>query len=230
MDVGPAIPGWYGKFPPVGDFVGRRLPQKFIDLWHGWLEKGIAASKISLGDRWLDKYLNCPVWHFLLTPGVCGGSFWAGTLMSSVDKVGRYFPLTIAAEIDATIHSLATITARSEWYTALEQFSMTLLDTRTSIEDLESGLTKIPFPAPDAVYVNGARGFFQWWVNADSVSKTFHLARPDGVNELVLSAAWQGIANKAAGRTLWWTSNGQELHCFVGLPPASYFSVLLEYR
>ena len=50
---------------------------------------------------WLDGYLASPSWRFLLMPGVMDGQPWAGVLMPSVDRVGRYYPLTIARPLPA---------------------------------------------------------------------------------------------------------------------------------
>jgi type VI secretion system protein ImpM len=229
-DVASSTPGWYGKIPSVGDFASRRLPQHFIDVWHDWLQQGMAASRTFLGDGWLNQYLNSPIWRFLLTPGVCGASMWAGTLMPSVDKVGRYFPLTLAVQVEARTHSVATVTAASDWYAALERLSLAMLDINVSVDDLEHGLIGTPFPAPDDSLIEVAQEFIQWWVNEKITATVVDLSQPDAVNELVQIAAWQGLTAKGPGKSLWWTSDHPKLHCFVGLPPARYFSVLLENR
>ena len=49
--------GWYGKIPSLGDFVSRRLPASFIDIWDTWLQKAMATSREQLGEHWLDLYL-----------------------------------------------------------------------------------------------------------------------------------------------------------------------------
>lgn len=94
-----ARPGFYGKLPALGDFVSRRLPRQFIEPWDQWLQSAIAASREQLGSDWLDVYLTSPIWRFGLGAGVCGTGAWAGVLMPSVDKVGRYYPLTLAVPV-----------------------------------------------------------------------------------------------------------------------------------
>ena len=98
--LSPASAGWYGKVPSLGDFVTRRLPGSFVAAWDDWLQASIAASRATLGPRWQPLYLNCPIWRFALFPGACGPGAWAGVMMPSVDRVGRCFPLTIAATIE----------------------------------------------------------------------------------------------------------------------------------
>ena len=48
-----------------------------------------------MGDVWLEAFLEAPVWRFVLPPGLCGARAAIGLIMPSVDKVGRYFPLTL---------------------------------------------------------------------------------------------------------------------------------------
>ena len=59
----------------------------------------LAASHAALGDRWLDVYLTSPAWRFVFGPGACGPSPVIGLMAPSVDRVGRYFPLTLVAEL-----------------------------------------------------------------------------------------------------------------------------------
>ncbi len=90
--------GFYGKLPSHGDFLRRRVSDAFVGVWDGWLQECLTASRASLGDRWLDIYLTSPVWRFACAAGVCGRSPVIGVMAPSVDRVGRYFPLTLVAE------------------------------------------------------------------------------------------------------------------------------------
>ncbi len=107
----PGPPGWHGKLPALGDFVSRRLGPEFIEPWDAWLSSGLHALRSAAPATWLQAYLASPSWRFLLQPGAlpgtgagavvgagagAGSHAWAGVLMPSVDRVGRYFPLTLA--------------------------------------------------------------------------------------------------------------------------------------
>ena len=61
-----------------------------------------ATSRAALGDRWLDLYLTSPAWRFACAAGVCGPAPVVGLMAPSVDRVGRYFPLALVAEIPRT--------------------------------------------------------------------------------------------------------------------------------
>jgi type VI secretion system protein ImpM len=91
--------GFYGKLPGLGDFVSRRLPRAFIDSWDQWVQASLSASQEALAEEWLNYYLVSPIWRFVISPGLCGQNAWAGVMMPSVDKVGRYYPLTLATTI-----------------------------------------------------------------------------------------------------------------------------------
>ena len=91
--------GFYGKLPGKGDFLTRNLPRQFVDVWDDWLQSGMNAAKQVLGDEWLQVYLTSALWRFVLPPGICGESAWAGVMMPSMDRVGRYFPMTVAVEL-----------------------------------------------------------------------------------------------------------------------------------
>jgi type VI secretion system protein ImpM len=89
--------GLYGKLPARGDFVRVGLPGSFVAPWDAWLQQVVTASRDRLGGDWLPAWLEAPVWRFSLAPGLCGPASVLGVLLPSVDRVGRYFPLTLAA-------------------------------------------------------------------------------------------------------------------------------------
>jgi len=89
--------GFHGKIPARGDFVQAGLPRAFTDPWDQWMQRVVAASRSSLGEAWLPAWLEAAVWRFALTPGTCGRDAVIGLWMPSVDAVGRYYPLTLAA-------------------------------------------------------------------------------------------------------------------------------------
>ena len=97
-----ALPGWFGKLPGMGDFAHRRLPESFRSVWDQWLQRGLARLR-DRHDDWTSHYLEAPIWCFALGPQVAGEGAWIGVMMPSVDGVGRYFPITLAVEFDASV-------------------------------------------------------------------------------------------------------------------------------
>src|SRR5574337_1028442 len=101
------VAGWHGKLPALGDFASRRLDAGFVEPWDAWLSHGLARLRQQPG--WPGAYLASPSWRFVLLPGVLPGAAgegcWAGVLMPSVDRVGRYYPLTIALALPGLPHA-----------------------------------------------------------------------------------------------------------------------------
>jgi type VI secretion system protein ImpM len=120
--------GLFGKTPHVGDFVERRIHPAFRTLWDEWLQEGMAASQQALGEAWLDVYLTSPVWRFAFSAHICGEAVYAGVLVPSVDRVGRYFPLSIVASLPADISSVGLLAAGQQWFVAAEAVLLRVLE------------------------------------------------------------------------------------------------------
>jgi type VI secretion system protein ImpM len=140
------FPGLYGKIPSLGDFVTRRLPRGFIAPWETWMQEAIANSREQLGDFWLDNYLTSPMWRFALSPGICGEQGWAGILMPSVDRVGRYYPFTLAAKLDPKFNLFLFMEESESWFSRLEELAFSCLEDEFQMEALEQQLKQLGAP------------------------------------------------------------------------------------
>jgi type VI secretion system protein ImpM len=145
------IPGWYGKLPSLGDFASRRLEADFIEPWDLWLGEAMQAQRDVMGDGWLDAYLQSPPWRFVLMQGVLPGFdpnlVLAGVLMPSVDRVGRYFPLTIAASFGGLPASNVAYEGLLAWLHRLEDTALDALQDDWTIEQLEAALAGLAPPS-----------------------------------------------------------------------------------
>jgi type VI secretion system protein ImpM len=139
-------PGFYGKIPSLGDFVTRRLPRGFIAPWETWMQEAIANSREQLGDFWLDNYLTSPLWRFALTPGICGEHGWAGVLMPSVDRVGRYYPFTMAAKLDPNCNLFLFMEESEPWFARMESLALSCLEDGFLMEAFEQQLRGVGLP------------------------------------------------------------------------------------
>ena len=160
-------PGWFGKLPALGDFASRRLPDRFIARWDAWLQNGLLESRVVLGAQWLPTYLQGPILRFRIAAGVIDADGWQGVLMPSVDRVGRHFPLSIAAVCDAPV--------TDAWFTALEDCALQVLAMEQTVEDFEAALARVKrnVPVEDAVFPAVVPAVFQlglpvfgesvWW-------------------------------------------------------------------
>ena len=99
----PASTGFCGKLPARGDFVRQGLTPRQLDIWDQWCQAVIAGSRAVLAEDWRPAWLAAPVWHFFLAEGICGDAAAVGVWLPSLDKVGRYFPLSLFAQGERAI-------------------------------------------------------------------------------------------------------------------------------
>lgn len=205
--------GFYGKLASRGDFVSRGLPQTFIQPWDQWLAAGIQASQQALGERWLQAYLVSPLWRFVLAPGVCGPDALVGVLMPSIDRVGRYFPLTVAQVLAPGDSVAGVVSAADEWFEEVEAALLATLEADATFEGFEAALQ--PF--------RGARPLLQ---RARAIGE---LQRLDATTPLGRAAALAECA--CEGMSLWWGQGSERIapglmRC-QGLPRSEQFAAFL---
>lgn len=125
----------------LGDFAQRRLPPDFVEPWDAWLAAGLADWQ-SRDEGWLDQYLSSPTWRFVLSPGVIGASAWAGVLMPSCDRVGRYFPLCIAQAITLPISDTGA-QSLLDWLLKLDDLAVDALHEDWPVDQFEAELARV---------------------------------------------------------------------------------------
>lgn len=145
MNTIDSIPGFFGKLAACGDFVERRLPPDFVGAWDHWLQRCLKKSSEQLGYAWRDVYLTSPIWRFAIAAGVCSDRAWTGVFMPSVDKVGRYFPLTVACAIPDRTVPINCLHDASTWYDTLERLALDLLDADSCVDAFDMKLSTLPF-------------------------------------------------------------------------------------
>lgn len=137
---GAAAPGFFGKVRSHGDFVGRRLPHDMRAALDAWLQGGLLQSRHDLGAAWQPTWLSSPLWRFMLAPGLCGAQAWAGVMMPSVDRVGRCFPLVLAAPFERAPSLPDCLTRHAAWFVRLEDIALSSLDDDFSLEVFDAAL------------------------------------------------------------------------------------------
>ncbi|MFC6336116.1 type VI secretion system-associated protein TagF [Pseudomonas sp. CCM 7891] len=207
-------PGFYGKLADRGDFVSRGLPQSFIGPWDSWLASGLLASQSSLGAEWLNVYLVSPLWRFVLAPGVCGPDAVAGVVMPSIDRVGRYFPLTVAALLDHDTDPASVIGGPDAWFEQVEELLLGTLDAGASFEGFGDGLQALGVPEGQPRTLGSRFDSLQCFTAIDPKARMKVLAE-----------------QACEGASLWWGRGSQRispglLRC-QGLPAAGDFAQFL---
>jgi type VI secretion system protein ImpM len=202
--------GFYGKLPARGDFVRAGLPRDFTDRWDDWLQSVIAGSRALMGEAWLPAFLEAPVWRFALPPGMCGQRAALGLMLPSVDKAGRYFPLTFAAlpAAGAVLPAVGIASAASGparvWLDRCEATGRTALERDTSPQEIADALGWPDLPDGVAECFDGV-----WWSDGSlrvKPAQMFLASLPDVATYaamLGMDAASGETEQLASGETTW---------------------------
>ncbi|MFT6265304.1 MAG: type VI secretion system protein ImpM [Oleiphilaceae bacterium] len=222
----PGLVGVYGKIPAHGDFLNLNLPSDFMETWDHWLQQSILASQEVLAESWLTHFLISPVWRFVLPSGCANAQSWAGIMLPSVDKVGRYYPLTLAAPIPDQVGAIEYLSNAEVWFQWLEDTAIMTLEKGLDADELAQELTE------------------------NKVVLTFSEERPESLQsernlQRVVPLKSSGLAlngilpqlcdallkPQASNLSLWWTEGGEHVEAALLLAdqlprPVSYTAML----
>lgn len=139
----------HGKIISRGDFITRRLDATFVEPWDGWLQQTLTDCRTRHGSGWVNGYLTAPLWRFALGSSVCGPVPVLGVMMPSVDRIGRYFPLTLARNVVDDAALARTLPATGDWFERAETVALSALDEATDPEALDRAVQALgTTPAP----------------------------------------------------------------------------------
>lgn len=221
-------PGFFGKVRTHGDFVTRRLPAAFVTPWDACLQEGMLFAQKWFGAQWLPVYLNAPVWCFALGAGICGESVWAGVLMPGVDRVGRYFPFTIAAPV-ACDDAAAWLDGAQSWYDEAARRALSTLADDFVLERFDAELDEWgPLTAASAEH--GATTPWRWCAVDEAQEEAQEEADEDEAEQRGFSALL--AESTEAGSGAWWTQGSSAVPASLrsgrGLPDGARFVGLLD--
>lgn len=135
--------GFYGKLPAHGDFVSRGLGPKQITVLDGWLQSAVASAQSELGEAWLERYLQTPAWRFVFSSGVIDAFAWAGLLLPSVDRVGRYFPIMALVNLPPSTCLSEFLCMQQTWFAGLEDRLRSALHGRVQIDGIVDSIDEL---------------------------------------------------------------------------------------
>ena len=214
-------PGFFGKLPARGDFVGRRLDQAFRTGFDEWLQKSIATSKRQLGGAWMPAYLNTPIWRFVLGPNLCGEVPSLGVMMPSVDRVGRYFPLVLAAQLPGCLSPGTVFHSARPWFEAAEQLILTTLDDSFDFDAFDRDVLAIGVPDYARAGDEARRGALR-----------LDLHETGDMSPTYARILDQVLMGNNVPFSLWWTQGSERVRPSVllspGLPAPANFAAFLD--
>ena len=199
--------GFFGKLPSHGDFVSRRLSRDFLDVWDAWLQRCIAESKATLGENWLNVYLTSPIWRFAMTPGACGDEAHVGVLTPSVDRVGRYFPLSIVASAPDSAPALSIANAAGDWFERAEALLLTVLEENAP--DFDAFDKSVALMTLDKLAVDATIDVAV--DTSGSAARSWRLSIPDGatLGAVACRLVDKIIADEVGPYSIWWTEGSE---------------------
>ena len=224
--------GFFGKLPSAGDFVQRRLPAAFVDVWDRHFESAVAESRQALGGLWHDAYHASPVWRFLLAGGVCGESAWAGVMGPGADRVGRCFPMVVAAPIAADEGAVMRVLHDGgRWFDAVEQVhNAAQCDPAIGVDAFDGQLAALASPLDGAT----SNAIVEFPHGVDwRVADHWRLPLPAQIAaDAFLGGLWAQLSASTDGRCLWWTAGGERVPASVlitnGLPQPEAYAGFLD--
>ncbi|MDK4741187.1 type VI secretion system-associated protein TagF [Rhizobium sp. CNPSo 3464] len=161
--------GFFGKLPTHGDFVSTALGRRFQIELDRWIQDGLGAMEPTLGKDWRRLFHACPPWRFAIAGGVWSPAAVAGVLLPSKDRVGRSFPLIIAAQLHRFTGRLRDICEDDIWFTAAEALAETSTKSDFDMPRFIEGVRRLRLPIPnirptdDAVSPDIGAPASLWW-------------------------------------------------------------------
>ncbi len=181
-----AAPGFFGKVPARGDFLVRRTPAGFQTAWETWLSTLVVAARSGLGAAWPHAWLTAPLWHFTLGRDIVGPFGAAGVLLASVDRVGRFFPLSIIGAAAPRSDLRA-----DDWARTAEALALGALEDDFDPDRLDAVLRELG-PPPAVTGMQRTGGVWRLSIEDDWPARPF-----DALSE----SAW---LPPGPGQSAWW--------------------------
>ncbi len=207
-------PGFFGKVTSHGDFVTRRLPVTVVEACDRWLQQCMVASRSQLGGDWLAHYLTSPIWRFAIAEGIVDEQAWAGVMMPSVDRVGRHFPLMLAAPVAAGVPLVDWVSKGRGWLDGLEDLARSSLSADFVLDAFDRALATLPAPAAVHASTPPVNG---WRLPMPDIARAPY-------------ALLQVLA-RGEGCSLWWSEGSPSVEPSMlacsGLPAPSGFAAML---
>jgi len=219
--------GLYGKLPAHGDFITRELPPGFVNIWDEWLQRGMLCSQEELGENWLDIYLTSPIWRFAFSSGVIDENSWAGVMIPSVDRVGRYFPFTLLAKLPVNANAFDVINSETSWFTHLENIALEGLEGHLDVDSMYSELQLVQALKKPGFKTNKQP------TQALSANLSISMDFEEQVPASIFPGLLDYLLTKEGQSYSLWHTLGSELvsPCFLqskGLPPARGLTALID--
>jgi type VI secretion system protein ImpM len=216
--------GLFGKLGAKRDFIALATPRSFLEAWEPWMQSSLSASRHQLGERWQQAFLTAPVWRFWLGAGICGTTA-VGAIMSSLDGMGRYYPLTLHAIADAGAPiAPPDIETQDAWFGEAESFLLSTLAHDAAFDDISERLDGLAIPRTLSRVTFGR--------NIVTLGDDMAAMATGGADFTTPMSALRAARPEVyAAASFWWTAGGGDFPALAlscrGLPDPYRYSTLL---
>ncbi|HEX5636709.1 MAG TPA: type VI secretion system-associated protein TagF [Gammaproteobacteria bacterium] len=219
------VTGLFGKLPAHGDFIHRNLPSDVMNTWDEWLQHYIASSREQMGEAWLNIYLTSPVWRFVFSPGVLDNNSWAGMMIPSVDRVGRYFPFTVLTKLPAKFNPLEFLPQNGAWFDQIENVLIDALETELTVDDIMQSIDTFQINVENAYERNQAVS----GNSSQAVKMMSNMDLPQSMYSFLLDAS---LRKAHASYSVWSTQGSERVEPCIfsvqGLPAIDGIPAMLD--
>ena len=194
---------WFGKLPSIGDFVGRRMSHELTTDWDYWLRSGLDQLRSDAPDTWTQRFVHSPIWFFL-TPARITGVPACGVIAPSVDRVGRFYPLTVMSLATERQQAMAEPAALGRFLAGVHAAVVDARRLPLSPDELDARLADLPSPfesrhaPPPAVSPLIANILADLNAASEAVAAGPQAALP--------AAELRSVLQKGADTSIWWVS------------------------
>jgi type VI secretion system protein ImpM len=158
--------GFFGKVPTHGDFVSKGFDHSLLSRLDAWIGAGLECCERELGPAWVDRFRRSPPWRFVIDRSLWSEAAMVGVLLPSRDRVGRHFPLVIAASVESFRGSAAQLCFDDKWFMAAEALAETSLHQDFDTSTLGEGLNRLGMPrvrVEPGSTIGGGKPVSLWW-------------------------------------------------------------------
>ncbi len=225
--------GYYGKIPTYGDFLRHNLARTFIETWDDWLQSAISVSKKQLGEDWLDAYLTCPIYRFVLSSGICGNESHIGIMMPSVDQVGRYYPFMLGATLDEAANPFHLLQQHNTWFEQAQALALSTLEDDFEHDTLNHSVSALDVMLNQKHIAHETiQGAIEGIIQGDALLMRESLQISTELDTLYPTLFHNTLREMCHAYSLWWTAGSDKIDpSFLisqGLPPVESVTAMFS--
>ncbi|RYF32101.1 MAG: type VI secretion system-associated protein TagF [Comamonadaceae bacterium] len=198
---------WYGKLPSLGDFAGRRMSHALTGEWDAWLRAGMDELRRADDTNWPETFVNAPLWFFVAHVAASGSPV-IGALAPSMDRVGRYYPLTVMATATRPGSSFGEDAAVKAFLAGARSAIVEARRRTLSVDELDLRVNRLPNPFEPYPQAEREPSLIDDILSDLSGASLVHLsnAAEHGDNVLLPTLDWRRQTADPREQSLWWIS------------------------